>query len=214
MNPLITRLSNARLEKQIMRKLLALDIADYEEPASYDLTMRAASMGKASVDGVLEVVGEALAAVVQLALSVYLIIDIDPWLLIFPAIPLLLNPLNLKIDRIYIDMMRKHSRVAPTEDVFIELEARQKPADSPDAVVESKAETERIRLALNRLPEAYREIIELRCLHELSAQRTGEILGISANSVNIKLSRARKALKDILDRENIEERTEAAQDDR
>ena len=73
-----------------MRKLLALDIADYEEPASYDLTMRAASMGKASVDGVLEVVGEALAAVVQLALSVYLIIDIDPWLLIFPAIPLLL----------------------------------------------------------------------------------------------------------------------------
>ncbi len=113
-----------------------------------------------------------------------------------------------------IDMVRKHSRVAPTEDVFIELEARQKPADSPDAVVESKAETERIRLALNRLPEAYREIIELRCLHELSAQRTGEILGISANSVNIKLSRARKALKDILDRENIEERTEAAQDDR
>lgn len=110
-NPLITRLSNARLEKQIMRKLLTLDIADYEEPASYDLTMRAASMGKASVDGVLEVVGEALAAVVQLALSVYLIIDIDPWLLIFPAIPLLLNPLNLKIDRIYIDMMRKQQGV-------------------------------------------------------------------------------------------------------
>ena len=54
-----------------------------------------------------------------------------------------------------IDMVRKHSRIAPTEDVFIELEARQKPADSPDAVVESKAETERIRLALNRLPESY-----------------------------------------------------------
>lgn len=103
-----------------------------------------------------------------------------------------------------IDLMRKHSRISPAEDIFIELEAHQRPADAPDTIVESKDETERIRLALMQLPEAYRDIIELRCLHELSAQRTGEILGLSANSVNIKLSRARKALKDILNRENIE----------
>ncbi len=110
-NPLITRLSNARLEKQIIDKLLRLDLADYEEPAAYDLTMRATAMGKASVDGVMDVVREMLAAVVQLALALVLIVDIDPWLLVFPVIPLLLNPLNFKIDQLYIELMRKQQGV-------------------------------------------------------------------------------------------------------
>ena len=115
-NPLISRLSEAKLEKQIMNKLLGIDLANYEDPEAYDLAMRAASMGQASVDGVLEVVGEMLAALVQLALSVFLIIEIDPWLLIFPVIPLLLNPLNLKIDRLYIEMMRKQQGVTRKKD--------------------------------------------------------------------------------------------------
>ena len=115
-NPLISRLSEAKLEKQIMNKLLGIDIANYEDPEAYDLAMRAASMGQASVDGVLEVVSEMLAALVQLALSVFLIIEIDPWLLIFPVIPLLLNPLNLKIDRLYIEMMRKQQGVTRKKD--------------------------------------------------------------------------------------------------
>lgn len=106
-NPFITRLSNAKLEKQIMNKLLKIDISDYEDPAAYDLTTRASSMGKSSIDGVMDVVREMLAAIVQLTLSIFLIIDIDPWLLVFPIIPLLLNPLNFKIDQLYIDMMRK-----------------------------------------------------------------------------------------------------------
>ena len=57
-----------------------------------------------------------LAALVQLALSVFLIIEIDPWLLIFPVIPLMLNPLNLKIDRLYIEMMRKQQGVTRKKD--------------------------------------------------------------------------------------------------
>ena len=50
------------------------------------------------------------------------------------------------------------------------------------------------------LPEAYRDVLMLRCLQELSAEQTGELLGISANSVNIRLTRARKALRDRLDK--------------
>lgn len=110
-NPFITRLSNAKLEKQIMNKLLKIDISDYEDPAAYDLTTRASSMGKASIDGVMDVVREMLAAIVQLTLSIFLIIDIDPWLLVFPIIPLLLNPLNFKIDQLYTDMMRKQHNI-------------------------------------------------------------------------------------------------------
>ena len=43
-NPLISRLSEAKLEKQIMNKLLGIDLANYEDPEAYDLAMRAASM--------------------------------------------------------------------------------------------------------------------------------------------------------------------------
>ena len=54
--------------------------------------------------------------------------------------------------------------------------------------------------AIGELPEAYRDVLMLRCLQELSAEQTGELLGISANSVNIRLTRARKALRDRLEK--------------
>lgn len=111
LKPVLTRRGSARLDRQIMQKLVRLDLKDYEDPAAYDLTMRAASMGKACADGVMDVVSESLSALVQLTLSVILLIDIDPWLLVFPVIPLLLNPLNLKIDQIYIDMMRRQQEL-------------------------------------------------------------------------------------------------------
>lgn len=110
-NPLLTRRSHAAIETHILRKLGELDLSDYEEPSVFDLTMRASSMGREAVEGVLDVVNEGLSAVVQLALAAVMILEIDPWLLIFPVIPLLLNPLNLKIDQIYIDMMRKQQGI-------------------------------------------------------------------------------------------------------
>lgn len=110
-DPIITRRSATRFEKSLMDKLLKMDLADYEDPHAYDLTLSALSMGKEAIGGVMDFVGEMLSAVVQLALSVWLIVQIDPWLLLFPIIPLLLNPLNLRIDQIYIEMMHKEQSV-------------------------------------------------------------------------------------------------------
>ena len=54
------------------------------------------------------------------------------------------------------------------------------------------------REEIKALPEAYRDVLMLRCLQELSAEQTGELLGCSANTVNIRLTRARKLLQERL----------------
>ncbi len=112
-----------------------------------------------------------------------------------------------------IDMMRKNGRMKPTEDVYLDLENEHEGSGTPEELAESAESIESIKRALEKLPESYREVIELRCFYEFSAEKTAEILGINANSVNIRLSRARKALRELLGGEK-EERTEATGNDR
>ena len=112
-----------------------------------------------------------------------------------------------------IDMMRKTGRLTPTEDIYLDLESKAEVRETPESLAESAEGIEDIRKALGELSETYREVIELRCFYEFSAEKAGEILGISPNSVNIRLSRARKALKEILERQKKGERTEAYQYD-
>lgn len=54
--------------------------------------------------------------------------------------------------------------------------------------------------AIDRLPDAYREVVVLRDIEGLSTEQTGELLGISANAAKIRLHRARQALRTLLDR--------------
>ena len=59
-----------------------------------------------------------------------------------------------------------------------------------------KTETfERIRNAIATLPSKYREAVVLRYLQELPADQTSEILGISKNTLHVRLNRAREYLK-------------------
>lgn len=97
-----------------------------------------------------------------------------------------------------IDMARKNGRAAPTEDVYLDLEAEPPEKDTPEQIAESNEGIKRIAEAIEELPEAYRDVLRLRCLYEMSAERTAELLGMNANTVNIKLSRARKLLREKL----------------
>ena len=54
---------------------------------------------------------------------------------------------------------------------------------------------ERVRRAIAALPPKYREPVVLRYLQELSTGEIGRILGISENSLQVRLSRARKRLR-------------------
>jgi RNA polymerase sigma-70 factor (ECF subfamily) len=67
-------------------------------------------------------------------------------------------------------------------------------ARSPDVQIERRQETARLHLALTRLPEKYRLIIELRDLRELSIADTARSLSLSIAAVKTRHHRARKLL--------------------
>jgi RNA polymerase sigma-70 factor (ECF subfamily) len=71
--------------------------------------------------------------------------------------------------------------------------------ESADSVLEREELRTAVRQAIEKLPEAYRIVLQLRDIEELSTAETAEILGTTKNVVKIRLHRARQALKTLLD---------------
>jgi RNA polymerase sigma-70 factor (ECF subfamily) len=68
-----------------------------------------------------------------------------------------------------------------------------------------------VRAAIARLPQTYREVIVLRYLEELSVRQVAEVLGLRPNTVEVRLSRARKLLEpdltNVIHEENVQDST-------
>lgn len=71
-------------------------------------------------------------------------------------------------------------------------------AETPESVLLGRVELETIQNALEKLPVKFREIILLSDLEEMSYQEIGETLGIPTGTVMSRLSRARKAMRELL----------------
>ncbi len=99
-----------------------------------------------------------------------------------------------------IDMARKTGRIAPAEDVYLDLAAMDEQAPSPEQSYETGEELRFLAGEIEKLPDRYKEVLTLRCLNELSTEQTAKLLGCTPNSVNIRLTRARKLLKERLER--------------
>jgi len=69
------------------------------------------------------------------------------------------------------------------------------PADAADKPAISKETFSRVQRAVRALPPKYREPIVLRHLQELPMKHVSDILGITVNTLQVRLSRARKRLK-------------------
>jgi RNA polymerase sigma-70 factor, ECF subfamily len=69
------------------------------------------------------------------------------------------------------------------------------PADRRLLQRETRAQ---VRAAIDRLPESYRTVLLLRDIEELSTEETARALGVNANTVKIRLHRARQALITLL----------------
>ncbi len=54
---------------------------------------------------------------------------------------------------------------------------------------------------LDKIPETYRLVVVLRDIEELEADEAAELLGVSKNTLKVRLHRARQALKTVLERE-------------
>jgi RNA polymerase sigma-70 factor (ECF subfamily) len=108
-------------------------------------------------------------------------------------------------------LMRLRSRRRKPEDSIDELLPRftadghqqSHPTPGWESSVETllaKSETRAIvRRAIDRLPEAYRTVLLLRDIEEISTEESARLLGATENAVKIRLHRARQALRGLLE---------------
>jgi RNA polymerase sigma-70 factor (ECF subfamily) len=59
-------------------------------------------------------------------------------------------------------------------------------------------EIDKVRVAISKIPEKYRQVITLRFVEGLSPKEIGTILNRTENSVSVQLNRAIRMLQDIL----------------
>lgn len=71
--------------------------------------------------------------------------------------------------------------------------------ESADQVIEREELRASVRKAIDKLPDAYRIVLHLRDIEEMSTAETAEILGVTKDVVKIRLHRARQALRKLLD---------------
>ncbi|HET7220907.1 MAG TPA: sigma-70 family RNA polymerase sigma factor [Vicinamibacterales bacterium] len=70
---------------------------------------------------------------------------------------------------------------------------------SATELIEQRETRERVRAAIDRLPESYRTVLILRDIEELDTSETAGALGLTPNTVKIRLHRARQALAKLLE---------------
>jgi RNA polymerase sigma factor (sigma-70 family) len=92
-------------------------------------------------------------------------------------------------------------RRQPAHEPLDELAQPFEPVDPrphPEELVSISHQRDRLRSAIQRLPLAYRQVMML-TLEELSHSEIAEVLGITENNVGVRVSRAKKALKEALE---------------
>jgi RNA polymerase sigma-70 factor (ECF subfamily) len=74
-------------------------------------------------------------------------------------------------------------------------------ADATEAILERRYSREMVRRCIERLPDKYRSVLLLRDIEELDTDETAQSLATTANTVKVRLHRARQALKTLIERE-------------
>ena len=98
---------------------------------------------------------------------------------------------------LYIDALRRESRLTSLD----EIPERVDPRPKPDASAEDKLRLAEILEAVQRLPQHEREALALAVDHELPYERIAAILHCSIPAVKVRVHRARIRLKSILEKE-------------
>ena len=71
--------------------------------------------------------------------------------------------------------------------------------ESPEDAVGRDQVRDIVRRAIDQLPVQYRSVVLLRDIEELSGAETGKLLGLTTGAVKVRLHRARRALRELLD---------------
>lgn len=97
----------------------------------------------------------------------------------------------------YFKYLRKN-RIRP---VNLELLANAEAEGTPEEAYVHRTEVKNVRDAVLRLPQKYRDVVMLRIYAELSFAEVARYLDINENSAKVIFHRAKKILKEDLDRE-------------
>ncbi|MFT7518884.1 MAG: RNA polymerase sigma factor (sigma-70 family) [Kiritimatiellia bacterium] len=97
---------------------------------------------------------------------------------------------------IAMNVRREHFRKrGRAEEVSLDYDRHGEPAQAPDA---STASERAVRRALERLPEAQREVVLLHYYEDMSFGEVAKAVGASRSAVKVRAHRAYKVLRDIL----------------
>jgi RNA polymerase sigma-70 factor (ECF subfamily) len=94
---------------------------------------------------------------------------------------------------------RRHR--ASTDSFDDELHSRARPQANPETLLLQIDDATLIARALSRLPDHYHQVLVLRELEGLSYRELSDVIGIPLGTVMSRLSRAREALRRVLDGE-------------
>ncbi len=93
----------------------------------------------------------------------------------------------------------RKNRPAQLADEFDEtIHSDETAAENAESKLLSRAESERVRIALEALPLTFREVLVLREIEGLSYKEISEVTGVAMGTVMSSLSRARQKLRDQL----------------
>ena len=108
------------------------------------------------------------------------------------------------LSRIAINKCRNFIRQQTTwrrvADQFATIVSGKSPQGATDVQEELSPQQKSLRWAINRLKPADREIVVLRYLEERSPDEIAELTGKKRNTIDARLSRARKRLKELIER--------------
>jgi RNA polymerase sigma-70 factor (ECF subfamily) len=103
---------------------------------------------------------------------------------------------------------RRRRAEEPIDDLLPRFDAEGYHAAAPvawetpsDELLERRETRVMVRRCIDRLPERYRTVLLLRDIEELDTQEAADALGVTLNTVKIRLHRARQALRTLLERE-------------
>ena len=97
--PIANKRGEVRLRKSLYQKAVEADLVNYEMPDSYALFDRVLSNTQVSMDQTLGLLISWISVIMSISLSSWLVFAIDPVLIVFAVIPVLLNLYYVKLIR-------------------------------------------------------------------------------------------------------------------
>lgn len=114
--PIADRKSAVKLNRKIYRRSLEIDYASYENPRAYELYNRAVTNGCTAAHSAMDSVLTAVTSAVELSLNGWLLFTIDPVLIVFAAVPLFMNLLLPRFEKMSYDYSMSEMEINRKKD--------------------------------------------------------------------------------------------------